>query len=74
MGRSERTIGGYQQKLKWCLDKEGGPQTLDRLTPFERHGGAAQNIRFDAKYWLVQSGGRYVITDVAITTLPGQTG
>ena len=35
MARSPRTIAWYEQKLKWYLEQEGGPQTLDRLTPFE---------------------------------------
>src|SRR5438094_2272491 len=35
MGRSQRTIDWYQQKMTWYLEHEGGPQTLDRLTAFE---------------------------------------
>ncbi len=35
MGRSRRTIDWYQQKLRWYLEQEGGPQALDRLTSFE---------------------------------------
>lgn len=35
MGRSQRAIDWYQQKMAWYLEHEGGPQTLDRLTAFE---------------------------------------
>lgn len=35
MGRSQRTIDWYEQKLRWYLEKEGGPQTLETLTAFE---------------------------------------
>ena len=35
MGRSQRTIDWYQQKMRWYLEKESGPPTLDRLTAFE---------------------------------------
>jgi len=35
MGRSPRTIEWYRQKMKWYLESEGGPETLDRLTAFE---------------------------------------
>ncbi|SRR5712692_101074 len=35
MGRSQRTIGWYQQKMAQYLEREGGPQTLDGLTASE---------------------------------------
>jgi integrase len=35
MGRSQRTIDWYQQKMRWYLEHEGGPATLDGLTGSE---------------------------------------
>jgi site-specific recombinase XerD len=35
MGRSEQTITWYRQKMEYCLEREGGPATLDGLTSTE---------------------------------------
>ncbi len=35
IGRSQRTTDWYQQKMRWYLEHEGGPETLAGLTAFE---------------------------------------
>jgi hypothetical protein len=59
--------------VTWCVQEKGA----STITLVDKSTGKAvqtQSIRFDAKYWLVQTGGRYLIADVAISTSAGSSG
>ena len=68
-----RLVDPNNRSVAWCVQERGSSVItfVDRAT-----GKTVQteNIRFNGKYWLTLSGGRYLITDVAITTSPGSTG
>jgi len=59
--------------ITWCVE-ERGTSTITMVDKSTGKTVQTQSIRFDAKYWLTSSGGHYLITDVAISTLPGSTG
>ncbi len=59
--------------IVWCVEEKGS-STITLVDKVTGKTVQTDNIRFQGKYWLIRSGGRYLITDVAITTLPGTTG
>ncbi len=59
--------------VRWCV-REVGRGTLVFASRSTGAVVSSQDVRFDSKYWLVQSGGRYVIADVLITTQPSNQG
>lgn len=59
--------------IRWCV-REVGHGTLVFASRSTGAVVSRQDVRFDSKYWLVQSGGRYVIADVLITTQPSNQG
>ena len=68
-----RLVDPNARSVTWCVQERGSSV----ITITDKGTGKtvqAENIRFDAKYWLTPSGGGYLITDVAITTSPGSTG
>lgn len=60
-------------QIRWCVREIGHGAVVFA----SRSTGAVvsrKEVRFDSKYWLIQSGGRYLIADVLITTQPSNAG
>jgi hypothetical protein len=59
--------------VMWCVE-ERGTSTITLVDKSTGKTVQTQSIRFDSKYWLVQTGAHYLIADVAISTSPGSSG
>lgn len=58
-----------QGNVTWCVLEKGG----GTLTKYRKSNGeqvATENVRVEAKFWLVLKGDRYLITDTEISAQP----
>jgi hypothetical protein len=71
------TVGRLQDpadpSVSWCV-REVGTSVLTYESKTSGQVLQTQSIRFDGKYWLVLTGGRYLITDAQISNQPDRSG
>ena len=66
---SGRLADPNNSSIQWVVE-EKGTATISRYSKSSNDLTGSQSIRFDAKFWMLKIGGRYLVADVLINSQP----
>ena len=64
-----RVADPNDHSIQWMVE-EKGTATISRYSKSSNALTGSQSVRFDAKFWMLKIGGRYLVADVLINSQP----